>query len=107
MIGAGIETNATLYAGNGTALFSFRVRAHGWDDTNPAPWPDFNNTGDGLNMFSSNGDTPTGLMEFDLNSPEPEPKLYGPYPVNRAVQGCVGTRRTSAHSTGCWATLPF
>ena len=54
----------------------------------PTPvWPDFNSTNDGLNMFSTNGNTPTGLIEFDLNSPEDEPKLYGPYPVNRAVQG--------------------
>jgi len=38
-------------------------------------------------MFSSDGNTPTGLMEFDLNTPEPEPKLFGPYNVNRAVRG--------------------
>ena len=102
--GAGIETNATLYAGDGTALLSFRVRAHGWDDANPAPWPDFNNTGDGLNVFSSNGDTPTGLMEFDLNSPEPEPQLYGPYPVNRAVQGGDVARCGVCHVIGSLAT---
>ena len=41
------------------------------------------------------GDT-AGLTEFDLNSPEDEPKLFGPYPVNRAVQGlkvCLCTRK--------------
>lgn len=85
-----IETNATLYAGNGTELFKFRVRAHGCEPDGCQSWPDFNNTNYGLNMFSSDGDTPTGLMEFDLNSPEPEPQLYGPYPVNRAVQGLLG-----------------
>ena len=31
-----------------------------------------------------------GLYEIDLNSPEPEPKTYGPYPVNRAVVGREG-----------------
>ena len=41
------------------------------------------------------GDNPitiafAGLTEFDLNSPEPEPQLYGPYPINRAVQGIEG-----------------
>ena len=29
-------------------------------------------------------------MTFDLNSPEPIPKLYGPYPINRAVLGLKG-----------------
>ena len=41
-------------------------------------------------MFASNGNTPTGLMELDLNTPEPDPKEYGPYPVNRAVRGLRG-----------------
>jgi hypothetical protein len=85
-----IETNATLYAGNGTAVFTFRVRAHGHDVGHTNPWPDFNNVDPGLNMFSPDGNTPTGLIEFDLNSPEPIPKLYGSYPVNRAVRGLQG-----------------
>lgn len=29
-------------------------------------------------------------MSFDLNSPEDDPKSFGPYPVNRAVQGLRG-----------------
>jgi hypothetical protein len=29
-------------------------------------------------------------MELDLNTPENNPKLYGPYPVNRAVRGKKG-----------------
>jgi len=87
-----IESIATLYAANNTELLKFAVRCHGYD-TYPYPtpvWPDFNNTNDGLNMFSSDGNTPTGLIEFDLNSPEDEPNLFGPYPVNRAVQGLKG-----------------
>jgi hypothetical protein len=31
-----------------------------------------------------------GLMTFDLNSPENDPVDFGPYPVNRAVQGLKG-----------------
>jgi hypothetical protein len=44
----------------------------------------------GRNQFSPDGSTPTGLIEFDLNSPEDDPKSFGPYPVNRAVQGIRG-----------------
>lgn len=29
-------------------------------------------------------------MEFDLNSPEDNSTLYGPYPINRAVSGLKG-----------------
>ena len=32
-------------------------------------------------------------MRFDLNSPEPYPKPYGPYPINRAVNGLEGNAR--------------
>eukprot|EP00054_Salpingoeca_dolichothecata_P004044 m.29260 g.29260 ORF g.29260 m.29260 type:complete len:290 (-) comp14310_c0_seq1:384-1253(-) len=85
-----IETTASLFAGNGTLLFKFRVRTHGHDVDNPSPWPDFNSTGDGLNSFSPDGNTPTGLAEFDFNSPEGEPKFYGPYPINRVVKGLAG-----------------
>lgn len=72
-----IETNATLFSNNGTVLLRFVVRCHGQNDAN----------GIQFNMFSPNGVTPTGLTEFDLNSPESDPVPYGPYPVNRAVQG--------------------
>ena len=44
-------------------------------------------------MFTSNGNTVTGLMQADLNSPEDEPKFYGPYPVNRAVEGLAGNAK--------------
>jgi hypothetical protein len=41
-------------------------------------------------QFSASGETPTGLSTFDLQTPEPDPVSYGPYPVNRAVQGLRG-----------------
>jgi len=75
-----IETIATLYDANMKSLHSFTVRAHGQN----------NEQGDPLNQFCNNGSTPTGLSTFDLNSPEPDPKPYGPYPINRAVQGIKG-----------------
>lgn len=82
-----IESQAILFAGNGSQLLTFTARAHGHDTVGPNTWPDFNNIDPGLNQFTSDGNTPTGLVEFDLNSPEDDPQLYGPYPVNRAVQG--------------------
>ncbi|EGD73051.1 hypothetical protein PTSG_04764 [Salpingoeca rosetta] len=89
-----IESIGKLYAGNGTLLFTFPARLHGWDACDcEKPWPDFNNSDDGLTSFASDGNTPTGLMEFDLNSPEPVPRLYGPYPVNRAVMGLKGNAK--------------
>jgi hypothetical protein len=85
-----IETTASLIAGNGTVLYQFTARAHG-SDTYPAPpWPAFNNCCPGLNVFSDDGDTPTGLSLFDLNSPEDNSTEFGPYPINRAVQGIEG-----------------
>lgn len=45
---------------------------------------------------SGDGNTPTGLIEFDLNSPEDDPQLFGPYPVNRAVQVCADARLAAA-----------
>eukprot|EP00055_Hartaetosiga_balthica_P004580 m.12208 g.12208 ORF g.12208 m.12208 type:complete len:303 (+) comp3966_c0_seq1:78-986(+) len=86
-----IEPMAELYAGNGTLLFRFRARLHGWGECDCSkPWPDFNNSGPGLTSFAPNGNTPTGLIELDLNTPEPDPNLYGPYNVNRAVLGLKG-----------------
>lgn len=85
-----IETTASLIAANGTVLFQFQARAHGTTTYPVAPWPAFNDCCDGLNQFSSDGNTPTGLIEFDLNSPEDDPTEFGPYPVNRAVQGIEG-----------------
>ena len=85
-----IQTNGTLLDANNTVRLSFVARAHGYDCDCPTPWPHYNATSCGLTMFASNGNTPTGLMELDLNTPEPDPKEYGPYPVNRAVRGLRG-----------------
>eukprot|EP00026_Physarum_polycephalum_P014074 Phypoly_transcript_14546.p1 GENE.Phypoly_transcript_14546~~Phypoly_transcript_14546.p1 ORF type:complete len:286 (+),score=22.10 Phypoly_transcript_14546:78-935(+) len=76
-----IETQATLYAGNGSILHVFTVRTEGQPD---------NTTGLPMNQLCGDGSTPTGLMTFDLQSPEDDPVSYGPYPVNRAVQGLKG-----------------
>jgi hypothetical protein len=101
-----VETVATLLDAHNTVLLTFPVRTHGHDvgeDGQPVmgiPWPDFSDDGCpnatkrqgcvGLNEFSRYGGTPTGLVELDLNAPEGEPSLYGPYPVNRFVQGKAG-----------------
>eukprot|EP00462_Mataza_sp_D1_P008504 CAMPEP_0175149520 /NCGR_PEP_ID=MMETSP0087-20121206/17295_1 /TAXON_ID=136419 /ORGANISM="Unknown Unknown, Strain D1" /LENGTH=287 /DNA_ID=CAMNT_0016435233 /DNA_START=15 /DNA_END=878 /DNA_ORIENTATION=- len=84
-----LQANATLFGQNGTRLFEFVVRAHGHAETGDHPWPDYT-CDEGLNEFTSDGNTPTGLMSFDLNSPEGDARLYGPYPVNRAVAGLQG-----------------
>jgi len=76
-----IETNATLFAGNGTSLLNFTVRTQGQVN---------NDTGVAISQLCTSGETPTGLITFDLNSPEPDPTVYGPYPINRAVQGMQG-----------------
>ena len=83
-----IETNATFLDAHNKILFHFPVRSKGHVHDGcgrplPEKWPNFNDTGIGLNQFSSGGMTPTGLTEIDLNSPEGVDKLYGPYPVSR------------------------
>jgi hypothetical protein len=86
-----METTASLFDANDALMLSFTVRAHGHrNDTTTYPWPDFSNEV-GRTQFYSNGNTPTGVMAFDLNSPEPNPLEYGPYPVNRAVIGLALT----------------
>ena len=87
------ETNATLFDAHNNAIFSFRVRAHGVEPAGALPWPDYSSASFGRNQFSPDGNTPTGLILFDLNSPEPNATLYGPYPVNRAVQGLQGNAK--------------
>lgn len=84
-----MESTATLHAGNGSALLKFTVRAHGKDFAGQKGWPIYSST-PGLTQFASNGNTPTGLFSFDLNSPEPDPRSYGKWPVNRAVLGIEG-----------------
>jgi len=73
-----LETTANLYDSKMTLIFQFRVRLHG------VP---------GHNQFCKNGDTPSGLSLFDLNSPEDDPKDFGPYPVNRVVAGLKGNAK--------------
>jgi hypothetical protein len=85
-----VEATAFLIASNGTELFNFTVRVHG-AESYPAPnWPSWNSTDSGLSEFASDGATPTGLCEFDLNSPETNASEFGPYPINRAVRGLQG-----------------
>lgn len=98
-----VETVGTLLDANNNQLLQFPARTHGHDcdatgqRIDGIPWPDLTDDGCpagpakqgciGLNEFSSDGATPTGLTEIDLNSPEPtdDERLYGPYPVNRSV----------------------
>jgi len=111
-----IETIASFLDAENKELLRFRVRTKGYVEDGCGqiqrePWPSFNNTGDGLNMFSSDGMTPTGLVEVDLNSPEDEPKLYGKWPVTRFVKGVQGNAKFLVPSirngillhTGEWA----
>ncbi len=90
-----IETFATLFDKDNNKLMTFKVRTHGHraDGTTQA-WPDYGNGDVGLNQFSSSGNTVTGLVEIDLNTPEPTPSVYGPWPVNRVVRGLEGNALT-------------
>ncbi|KAJ1391650.1 hypothetical protein B484DRAFT_459479 [Ochromonadaceae sp. CCMP2298] len=86
-----IETYATLFDKDNNVLFKFRARQHGHSgDGTDSVWPDYGTGEVGLTQLASNGNTPTGLVEIDLNSPEPDPNLYGPWPVNRVVRGLEG-----------------
>ncbi|XP_046841485.1 uncharacterized protein LOC124435547 [Xenia sp. Carnegie-2017] len=75
-----IETDGILMNSKGLVLYKFRVRAHGAVDS----------SGHTLNQLTTNGNTPTGLVECDLNTKEPDEKAFGPYPVVRAVKGLKG-----------------
>merc|ERR1712070_794145 len=82
-----IESLATLFDAENNQLYQFSVRLHGYrDDDVTYDRPDWSYDY-GLNEFTTNGATPTGLFEIDLNSPEPSPEEYGPYPINRVVRG--------------------
>jgi hypothetical protein len=86
-----IETYASLFDKENNLLLKFRVRTHGHrGDGTTQSWPDFGDGDVGLNEFTSSGNTVTGLVEIDLNSPEPDPDLYGPWPINRVVRGLDG-----------------
>jgi hypothetical protein len=86
-----IETVGTLFDANNNVLLQFPTRTHGKrDDDVSYPWPDFGNGDIGLNQFTSSGATITGIIEIDLNTPEPDSQVYGPWPVNRFVRGIAG-----------------
>ena len=87
-----VETSATLFDADNNAIMSFVVRTHGNREGGSMPWPDYGDGDYGTNALSSNGNTPTGLMYIDLNSPEPTDyeDEYGPYPINRVVKGVEG-----------------
>jgi hypothetical protein len=104
-----IETYATLFDKDNKKLLSFKVRTHGKRaDGTTEDWPDYGNGDVGLNQFSSSGNTVTGLVEIDLNTPEPSPEVYGPWPVNRIVRGLDGNALTckSINSLYLFHSLP-
>ncbi|XP_065070982.1 uncharacterized protein LOC135695733 [Rhopilema esculentum] len=74
------ETTAVLLDAKSQPVYKFRIRAHGG----------MQDDGTAINQLTRNGNTPTGLSTFDLNSKEPIPKSYGPYPVVRIVKGIKG-----------------
>ena len=112
-----VESKATLFDSQNNVMHVFTVRAHGHrdNDEGTAPWPDFGSTpGDvGLSQFAGSGDTTTGIIEVDLNSAEPSPSMYGPWPVNRLVRGLDGNakfllpdiRDGQLLHTGNWSTV--
>lgn len=108
-----IETFATLFDKDNNVLMKFKSRQHGHrGDGTTQSWPDFGDGDVGLTQFYSNGNTVTGLIEVDLNSPEPNPSLYGPWPVNRFVRGLEGNAQLLLPNirdgillhTGNWST---
>ncbi|KAJ6253529.1 l [Anaeramoeba flamelloides] len=73
-----IPGTAYLIAPNNTRIFKFPALTQGQGPNG------------GYNSFSDSGNTPTGLYEIDLNSPENDPDDFGPYPVNRITRGLAG-----------------
>lgn len=87
------EATATLLDAKNAVLVRFTARLHGADELGERPpWPSYSDT-PGLTQLAPDGNTPTGLYELDLNAPEPNATLYGPFPVNRAVVGLEGNAR--------------
>jgi hypothetical protein len=108
-----IETQAILYDKDNNIKLKFTARTHGHrNDGSSLPWPDFGNGDYGCNQFTSSCATVTGIAEVDLNSPEPDPNLYGPWPVNRIVRGLEGNAKLMLPNirdgllihTGNWTT---
>eukprot|EP01084_Bolivina_argentea_P312658 541313_1 len=91
-----IELMGQLLDADNQLLFTFKTRTHGSNNPPTNAWPKYNNSV-GLNEFTSNGNTPTGLSYLDLNSPEPAEyaKNFGIYPVHRVVKGIVYRNRTT------------
>jgi hypothetical protein len=93
-----VESVATLFDADNIVLLRFRVRAHGHSHPRvrgqPYPYPEWDNYGIGLNQFTSDGATPTGLSFIDLNTREANATMYGPYPINRVVFGVRGNAAT-------------
>lgn len=87
-----IEVIGRLLDADNNLLLKFPARLHGYrDDDQARTWPDYDTTGDfGVNELTGDGGTPTGLTYADLNTPEPDPASYGPYPINRFVTGIRG-----------------
>ena len=97
-----VELSATLLGANNEVLHTFKARAHGYDGGGaPQPWPHYSRT-PGLTQLAPDGNTPTGLYELDLNTPEGNATLYGPYAVNRAVRGLAGNAASvyAGHGVG-------
>jgi hypothetical protein len=86
-----IETMGELRDASGKVAYKFHARSHGHTVPGEEVWPSWDNTV-GLSQFEGSGNTPTGVMLVDLNTPEPPAyeDLYGPYNVNRVVQGIEG-----------------
>jgi len=88
-----LESRGLLLDGKNTILHSFPVRLHGHSiPATKEDWPAFDSESVGVNQFTSNGNTPTGLGWLDFNTPfAPEHHAtYGPYHINRVVSGIAG-----------------
>lgn len=94
-----VEVIAKLYDQHHHCIRNFTVLAHGQNDA----------SGKAINQLSRDGSTPSGLMAIDLQTKEPDPKDFGPYPINRAIYGLAGNafaipgiRSGILVHTGCW-----
>jgi hypothetical protein len=65
-----LESRGLLLDGKNTILHSFPVRLHGHSiPATKEDWPAFDSESVGVNQFTSNGNTPTGLGWLDFNTP--------------------------------------
>ena len=71
-----IETEGILYDKYNNILHRFITRTKGQE-----------------NQFTTNGNTPTGLSVIDFNTPEQDISSFGPYNLNRIVQGLDGNAK--------------